>query len=176
MTSFGQGLSVVTLADRIMNGIVAHFAAAGHPLPPHRFLAPGTPRDIAWDCEQMVVALEGIGWGQALDMNQESQRPGSPFSVSALRHAVFEIQIVRCTPSPNDMGEPPSVAQLDAAGRQCMRDAGLLSQALVTMVAQLRQGMQPGELVQAGTIDTLGPDGGFHAVASTMYITAMDLS
>lgn len=176
MSTLGQGLSVVALADRILEGIRDHFTAASHELPARQFITPGSPRDIAWDCEQFVVGLTGIGWGQALDQSQTSQRPGSPFSVSALRHAVFEIQIVRCTPPPQANGNPPSVAAIDTSGRQFLRDGGLLSQALVTMTSELRNGMQRGELVQAGAIEPLGPDGGYHAVAASMYVSAMELT
>lgn len=175
MSTFGKGIDLPTLAQRIFDGIRDHFAEAGVDLPERQYIAPGGPRDVAWDCPQFTVALGGIGWGQAIDASQPSPRAGLPMSVAAMRHAVFAIQIVRCTPVAPPRQSFPSVAELHAAGNEFLRDAGLLSQALVTLVAQLRQSLSRESLAQAGAVEPIGPDGGFHAVESTIMITSADL-
>ena len=95
-----NGLDVAGTGQRIKDWVVARFEESNQPLPERRYCAPGDPRSIAWDCEQFVVALGGIGWGQALDESSSSARTGSPVSVMGMRHAVYTLQLVRCTPQP----------------------------------------------------------------------------
>lgn len=175
MTSFGQGVDLASLAQKIFDGVRLHFEAAAVELPERRYIAPGGPRETAWDCAQYTVALTGIGWGQAVDANQPTPRLGLPSSVASMRHAVFAIQIVRCTPVAPNRQPYPEVVALNAAGLDFLRDAGLLSQALVTLVAQLRQSLGREALAQAGVVEPIGPEGGFHAVEATISITSADL-
>lgn len=171
-----NGLDVAGTGERIKNWVVARFEESGQPLPERRYCAPGDPRTIAWDCEQFVVALGGIGWGQALDESSSSARTGSPVSVMGMRHAVYTLQLVRCTPQPEGREKLPSVEALDAAGLVYMRDAGLLSQAMLTFAADLNQHLGREALVQCGVIEPVGPDGGFHAAEGTITITVGALS
>lgn len=170
------GLDVAGTGQRIKNWVVARFEESDQPLPERRYAAPGDPRSIAWDCEQFVVALSGIGWGQALDESSSSARTGSPLSVAAMRHAVYTLTIVRCTPQPEGRAPLPTVEALDEAARVFMRDAGLLSQAMVSFAADLHQHIGKDALVQCGVIEPVGPDGGYHAVEGTITITVGALS
>jgi hypothetical protein len=168
-----NGLDVAGTGQRIKDWVIARFEDSSQPLPERRYCAPGDPRTIAWDCEQFVVALGGIGWGQALDESSASARTGTPVSVMGMRHAVYTLQIVRCTPQPDATKREklPSVEALDAAGLTYMRDAGLLSQALLTFAADMAQHLGREALVQCGVIEPVGPDGGFHAAEGTITIT-----
>lgn len=171
--SLGQGLQVDDLADVLLEHVVTHFGAAGVELPAHRVVTAGAP---AWDCEQLTVTLVGIGWGQALDSATASARPGSPMSVFALRHAVYAVSLVRCVPVPDDQLGPPSMAELNSAGLRFMRDAGLLSQALVEVASGVRNRLGPAGSVQAGMIDPIGPEGGFVGMDGQFIITSSTLA
>lgn len=168
--SLGQGILVDQLAQLLLDHTIAHFDAAGVELPDHRVVTAGAP---AWDCEQLTATLVGIGWGQAPDSATESARPGSPISVAALRHAVYAVSLVRCVPTPDP--DPPSMLELNTAGLRFMRDAGLLSQALVEVGSGLRNQLGPAGSVQAGMIEPIGPDGGFVGMDGQFVITSANL-
>jgi hypothetical protein len=168
--SVGQGIEVDQLAQVLLAHTVVHFDAAGVELPEHRVVTAGAP---AWDCEQLTVTLVGVGWGQAPDSATESARPGSPVSVYAVRHALYAVSLVRCVPLPNP--DPPSMAELNAAGLRFMRDAGLLSQALVEVGSGLRNQLGPAGSVQAGMIEPIGPEGGFVGMDGQFIVTSATL-
>jgi hypothetical protein len=177
--SFGKGLDVASTAQDLLDHVVAHWAAvspgSAEPLPARRLLAAGDPQTIAWDCEQLVVSLQGIGFGPAVDASPApSPRAGVPLSAQALRHAVLAVDLVRCTPSPDNNGNV-AVDVLNAAGLVFMRDCGLLSQAVVTFAGILRSRLSDIASVQCGAVDPIGPTGGFHAAEVTIAITVPEL-
>lgn len=178
-TTLGKRIYVAELAQKVLDGVVAHFEAASVELPDRRYVAPGNPQLIAWDCEQLVVALTGIGWGASPESAGGSVKPGSQMSVQGVRHAVFSIQLVRCTPVSTSTRTPwPPPEEIQAAGEKFMRDAGILSQALVTMVAELRESLTPDRsgLVEAGALTSLGPEGQHHGMEATLAITSLMLA
>lgn len=173
-TPQGVGAIAAELARKFLDGVVDHFAAAGVDLPDRRFLAAGNPQLIAWDCEQLFVALTGLGIGPAPDAPVQSPRAGGPVGVFNVRHAIFSIQLVRCTPTTGDTNDPfPAAEAIDAAGERSINDAGLLSDAIVQMCSQLQRELGRNHSVQAGLTSSLGPEGGFHANEATVAITAL---
>lgn len=173
MTAAGLRLTIDTLAQQVLTAVENQFTASALELPVRRYIAAGDPLSIAWDCEQLVVALQGIGWGQAEDLSVATPKVASQFAVSAVRHAVFSIQLIRCNPSVGKNGLP-SPDDVHAAGLQAMRDAGQLSQALVWLVSHLELG--PDGIAQAGAITPQGPSGGYHGMEGTLSITAGELA
>lgn len=174
--SLGKGLDIAQIAQELLDHVVAHWAAAAPgtavPLPTRRLIAPGDPRTIAWDCEQLTISLEGIGFGPAVDISASpSPRAGIPLSVNSLRHAVLTVSLVRCTPAGREDGTPPAVGDLQAAGVTYLRDCGLLSQALVTFAGLMRSRLDDTESVQCGAVTPFGPSGGFHSADAAMAIT-----
>lgn len=178
-TSLGKRIYVAELAQKVLDGVVAHFDAVPRELPDRRYVAPGNPQLIAWDCEQLVVALTGVGWGASPEAAAGSVKPGTQMSVQGVRHAVFSIQLVRCTPVSKDTRTPwPPPEEIQAAGVAFMKDAGVLSQALVTLVAELRQSLalDRSGSVEAGALTSLGPEGGHHGMEATLAITSLMLT
>lgn len=172
----GQGLAVVDIAQRFLTAVVDHYAAAdGIELPERRIIAGGTPRAIAWDCDQLVITMSSIGLGPAPGLAGTPQRAGSPISAGGVRHAVFQAQVVRCVPS-GDGERPPAAADLTKAGTELMRDAGLLSQALVEACTRIRDGLPKGSAAQPGLVEMLGPDGGYAAVEGQIAVTVGTLA
>lgn len=173
----GKRISVAELGQAILMGVQEHYAASDMELPERQYLAPGSPEMISWDCEQLVVALTGIGWGQAGDQSSLDPKPGSHTSVTALRHAIFSVQIVRCTPKPEGRNSSfPSVEAIHASGIEFMRDAGMISQALVVIASRMRHDLSGSGLVEPGVVNMIGPEGGLHAVEGTIAITSGVLS
>ncbi|MDN5931175.1 MAG: hypothetical protein L0I24_08945 [Pseudonocardia sp.] len=168
----GQGLDIGRIAQVILDGLITHWAAAPKAtLPPRRMIAPGSARGIAWDGEGLAVSLGGIGVGAAPSQEAGTPRTGNPVA-QVLRHAVFVVQLVRCTPESHNGVTPPDAAEVTAAGLSLMRDAGLLSQALTEIASPVRSELGPGGLVVVGAVDVLGPQGGLAAVEATLTATA----
>lgn len=180
----GQGIAVRDLAVKVFDSVIEQWTAAVadnpdlKPLPDRQYIAPGNPSLVAWDCEQFVVGLEGIGWGMAPDTQNPSPQASAGASVMSVRHAIFNLQLVRCTPRiPEGRGAQayPPVDEMHESGLAFMDDVGYMSQALVHLVSQLKQGLPRSALVQAGAVTTLGAEGGFHATEATLAITAGEL-
>lgn len=170
----GLGLAVADIASLILATVGSHFgAAAGVTLPARRVIAPGNPRLIAWDnCEQVVVTMSGIGVGSAPGENAGARGVGNPVSSMGLRHAVYAVQITRAVPESHDGTTPPPDVDLTKAGLALMRDAGLLSQAMVQVVTAVTAAVPRGSRVVPGAVEVLGPEGGFAAVESSLIVTA----
>ena len=184
---FGHGLSVAKLAEDALAFIEQHWDAAVaadtgvYPLPERRYLAGGEPRSISWDCDQLVITLSGIGIGTSESGFETTPKGGSSVLATGVRHAVFSVQLVRDAPRLGETtrgGRPklPSVEAIHAGGLMHMRDAGLLSQAVLMFCGQLNSRF-PGQgvLVEAGATAPIGPDGGYFANEATFSVTALDL-
>ena len=150
------------------------------PLPARRFVAAGDPGSQAWDCEQLVISLAGVGFGPAQDSAPPvTPRAGSPASVMSVRHVVFNIALVRCIPGPTGRtATPPAVDALQEAGDRYMTDAGLLSQALVRWASRMRTSVLPNDgaaSVQLGVIEPGEATGGFVGMIGAAIVTAAAL-
>ncbi|GAA0897714.1 hypothetical protein [Pseudonocardia zijingensis] len=183
MAADGLGLAVADIARTILDGIIDHFdavnaacaAADRVALPRRRVIAPGNPRLIAWDCEQLVVTMSGIGIGTAPGEGGLPASRGNPISATGMRHAVFAVQIVRCVPESSDGTSPPPDDVLTNAGLVFMREAGLLSQALVNICTKVKDGLPGGSRVTPGAVETLGPEGAFAANEGSLAVTVGQL-
>ena len=173
----GQGLDIPDLAKKILTAVETHFAAAhGVALPKRRYIAPGDGRLVAHDTDQLVVSLSGIGLGPAPTAPGLAEQIGSPLSASGIRHAIFIVQLVRCLKEPQDPTKPLPANVVTTMGLSLMRDAGLLSQALMETCTSLSAtfGHLRGS-AQPGAVAILGPEGGMAAVEGTLAITAAEL-
>lgn len=174
MSADGLGLAVAAVAQTILDTIVAHYDGVdGVSLPSRRLIAGGNPRLVAWDnCEQVVVSMSGIGNGPAPGVGGQSRATGNPISAMGVRHAVFAVQITRINPESRDGGQtPPPVSTVNKAGLAAMRDAGLLSQALMEVCTKAAAALPPGSQAVAGAVETLGPEGGFTASEGSLAVT-----
>lgn len=173
MTTPGPRLTIREMGQTILTAVVDHFGDAGIALPPRRYIAPGDPTQIAWDCEQLVVAAQGIGWGQHPSAGAIAPKIGAQISVVGVRHVVFAVALVRCTPSEGDretgLVDPDLI---HAAGLAYLDDMGTLSQALVVACSQVRAGLDRSSLVEAGAVNPEGPSGQYHGMSAQIAVTA----
>lgn len=176
----GSALNIWSLATELLNVIGTHWTTApGAPLPARQYVGAGEPAAQAWDCEQLVVSLGGIGWGQAQDSAPITPRGGTPASVMSMRHAVLDVSLVRCVPVSDRDGRPPAVDAMNAAGQQYLRDAGLLSQAMVQWASRIERDLagpeDPRSKVQVGVIEPGPASGAFVSLSTTVIVTAATL-
>jgi hypothetical protein len=178
VTSLGTGLRVDTLAQSLLDTINDHFAAGptANALPARQYVAAGDPNDVAWDAEQLTVCLQGIAWGVAEESYPQNVQVGANAMALVTRHAVYEIELLRCLPTTGLKNGVPDLAALNEFGLSYLRDCGLMSQATVAFAAELRHGLAVGAIVRPGIVTTKGPQGGYVAVNCPFYISAMDLS
>ena len=174
-TPKGARLVLERQALGLLTSLVDYWAAAGVELPERQCLAPGAPGLIAWDCEQLVVSLGQIGLGTAEDSGLRSPQVGSPAGL-LVRYAQWSIQLVRCTPRPDDEGNPPPVADIGAAGLDALVDAGLLSQFVTNTAENPPDWLDLGGEARAGGVVSLGPAGNYHGYEATLTFSAMAVS
>lgn len=113
--------------------------------PPSRTFV-GTGPGMAWDCEQLTVRT-----GESTPLYQPTG--------SACLHGMdvdFHVQVIRCVPTVDDNGQPPSAAQLEEAGHLLNQDARELFDAL-----QDWDPPKPATHVRLVNWFPLGPDGGY---------------
>lgn len=182
MSSIGRGIAVRALAVDILDAVVAHWGAATNvlALPDRRYIAAGDPSSVVWDCDQLVVSLSGVGFGPAQDAAPPvTPRAGSPASIMTVRHAVFDISLVRCMPTPTGRNATtPSIEEMNAAGEQFMADAGMLSQALVWWASRTQKSLLPNDgasSVQLGVITPGEASGKYVGMSGAAIVTCAAL-
>jgi len=174
-----HGLNTKQLALDLMAYIVDFWSNAtdAEPLPERQVIAAGEVQLIAQDCAQLVLSLTGI------DMDVPGSSPG-PMQVeqlitNSLRHALFTVQLMRCAPTSDDDGEPPTQEQITACGLTAIRDAGLLSQALFQWCSSITTAGNTGVLhfgggilATGGVVIPTGPNGGLVGIEGTVTVSA----
>lgn len=176
----GNRLNLLEIAQTLRDGVVDHWAAHTDPdveaLPDRRLLLGGDPAIVAWDCEQLTIALQGVGNGQSDDTAATAPQLGAGTSVYGMRHAIFEVTLLRCMSVVDDEGNAPADTAMQAEGERFLRDAGMLSQALTEIASRVRQKLlEPGGIARVGQILPVGPDGGFAGTVGLFQVTSARL-
>jgi hypothetical protein len=177
----GQRLNIAEVAELLLNGVVAHYAASADPeveaLPARRLVLAGDAATLSWDCEQLTITTQGVVFGAADDAAPTTPMLGTPASVMSVRSVPFEVSLVRCLDVGNvEEGGKPSDPTLYSEGMRFMRDVGLISQALVEIGVNLRSQLGPGGLVRAGQVLPAGPEGGFVAAVGLFTVSTTRLT
>lgn len=118
---------VYTLARDVLGALIAGYATAAADLPARRLVTPGLP---AWDCEGVYVQVERI-YRHEGNVTVEVPQPLTAHPGHAMSAAVIAVTIVRCTPGPDQQGNPPAAAAEEAVAEQVMTDAQLSLNVLV---------------------------------------------
>lgn len=178
MSAPARGLDLLSVGEGLLEDVRQFMLDNGDPVPVRCYLAPGAPGLVAWDCEQLVVSLASVTWGISEDGGQLTPQIGGAAGVHQIRYAQWSVQLVRCTPTMDDSGNPPAAEVIQAAGEQALDDAGVLSQCLVNCAAFPAEHtwMPTGALARAGAVISLGPSGGFHGFEASFSMTATELT
>lgn len=118
------------VADDVLAAVVAGYVTAGVELPERQLIAPSLP---VWDCELLAVHVERQ-FSYAGNLASEVVEPLTDAPGFALRGAVIAVHLIRCVPSQDDDGNPPTAAAETAAAETILRDSQLLVNVLVAAV------------------------------------------
>lgn len=116
------------LAQAVLDGIAAHWPADAEPLPGRSFVSFSTP---VWDCGQITAFIERTYTTES-DLAFEvivNEQTSVGFAMSA---AVLSIAILRCVPTIDDNGTPPTPAEHEDAASIILRDERGLRAAILS--------------------------------------------
>lgn len=118
--------------------------------PDRQYVAHGR---VAWDCEQLTVHVVNL-------IAEPQDDRGANCNI--VHRATIATTLVRCAPTPDDRGNPPSSADLDAFGLQMAADGGALWKGMTRATAdgQWPVGL-PCRRVRWVNLQPLAPSGGF---------------
>ena len=145
-----DALNLKNMMDGILEKVCNVFQSYNVPLPQRQYWTMGQP---AIDCEQLTVQFLQMYLGAPGDQASEPQRCHVP------RTAVVMIGITRAVPTVGQNGRPPSGDKIEQANYIAAVDAWLLMQSLNDLDQWDATGYGLGVIA---TLDTLGPEGGFH--------------
>jgi hypothetical protein len=160
-------LPVRETAQALLDAVVATYDDAGVDLPDRQRVTAGDARTIAWDCEQVTVALVQLLPAQSGQPAQTTYTGRATAGTRLMRSALWEVQVVRCHPE-----DPDQPAELEAAGREAMDDAALIA---ASIVRAIRDGIG-GEHTTAAPAEVapLGPAGGFVATYGRLTTSVLE--
>lgn len=144
--------------ERVLETVVAQYAAYGMPLPARRYWSIGLP---PVDCEQLVVSFNQMYLGAP------GSQVATPQKCEAPRTATFSVSVARPVPSGGHTGAAPSTASLTKAATVAAYDAWILMESAAALDQWEEGGFGVGVIA---TVDTLQPEGGFQVV--TLSCTA----
>lgn len=152
------------LAGDVLAAVVAHYLDEGVDLPDRRYVTDGLP---AWDCEQVTVRVART-YGHGGDVRVET---GSLLGPLVLAAADVEVQVVRCSPTVDDAGDPPAADEISASAAAVLDDADLVRAALLAAYKDGLLGACQGAVLVGWT--PAGPEGGLVGGAT---LVRLDLS
>lgn len=178
MTAPGT-LHLTQQAEGVLAELVNWYDDRGWTLPGRRAIIPGAPGVVAWDCEQVTVALGSLTTATASGQSLAMPALGPMAGVGLVRYATWAVSVVRRIPGMTEDGDPPDTSELTDAGVGMLLDAGRISQCFANLAATANDGTRDwlplGGQVNAGAIATLGPEGDFAAVEAAVTLTAMEV-
>lgn len=145
-----DALNLKNMMDGILDKVCNVFQSYNVPLPSRQYWTMGQP---AIDCEQIVVQFVQMYLGAPGDQASEPQRCHVP------RTAVVTIGISRAVPVVGQNGKPPSASKIEEANYIAAVDSWILMQSINELDQWDDTGYGLGVIA---TLDTLGPEGGFH--------------
>lgn len=141
-----------TVASRLEQAIYAELTVT----PARHGVVPGA---IAWDacdCGLLAVSVGQIYPTEQFP-NPALARVGNACDAPWETVEII-MQVVRCTPCPDDSGNPPTVAALDASAQEILRDAHEMMRAVSTTLCQMNKDREISDYVMR-TLTPQGPSG-----------------
>jgi hypothetical protein len=146
--------ALIQLMERVLETVVASYDAVPMNLPDRRYW---TLQQPAADCEQLVVWFNQAYMGTPGDEASIPQRCNGP------RSAALSIQVIRCIPTVDSRGRPPSAEQIQRGSEQLAMDAWLLLD-IANDLDQWDYPMAGPGLGVIATVEAGEPSGGFQGV------------
>jgi hypothetical protein len=157
-------MDLLTLSQDLLQLVQDQLTAQGVTIPDRVYCAPGA--DLVFDCEQMTVHLSRI-----ISNFQGNDSPYPAPHAIRRKSAEFYVTLVRCVPTMEEDGEPPSPAGLTTSAGVIMNDAMALRVALETIDAQ--HSLVPRNIpTTVGQLNTIGPLG---ALAATQIVYTVEV-
>lgn len=148
--------ALAALGPDLLASLVGRLPALGSSVPARRYVHAG---EVAYDCEQLVVAFERAAPGM-VGVDQVSPRPvGAVYG----RMATLAVHLVRCVPTMTDRGQAPATADLTAVATQQFTDALALPMAMRAGLAASEWGSLCDSVLWAETVPN-GPLGGYSGI------------
>lgn len=141
-------------ADELLAEVVASLATEGRPAFLRSYVSDGA---VAYDCEQLVVEVEGVFAGLPLAGTV------SPLDNRTVLHVNIAIHAVRCAPALGSNGSAPSAAAIDASAAAVLGDAAAQLAAVRTFSSRCRPAVLSGSSFP-------GPLGGFVAAVTRVAV------
>lgn len=140
---------LATVCTDLLASVVDVFADAAIELPDRQYVTSG---EVAFDCDdgQLVVSAQRIFRGNA----NEAQ---GDVKLGASRSVDLDIYLMRCVPTPDDEGNPPSGAALAAAGMAQLVDAWTLFRGVLKNKASFSDACSSMNVAECVAV---GPEGG----------------
>lgn len=117
------------------------------------------PGAIAWDecdCGLLAVSVGQIYLTEQFPdpaLRRISNACDAPWEA-----AEIIMQVVRCAPTPDDNGNPPTVAELDASAREILRDAYEMMRAVSVKLCQMNEAREISDFILR-PLNPQGPSG-----------------
>jgi hypothetical protein len=145
---------IPTFVDKAMQDIAYHYdVKVGVPLPARRYWTIGT---TARDCEQCVLAVQQMFIGTASVPLETTQCNGP-------RGLTFTVEVVRCVPTLDNRGKPPSGEAIELASVHPVIDMEIMLD-----LAAYFDPFLTGVIVN---VDPIPADGGYHGAIATYTVT-----
>lgn len=142
-----------TVASRLEQAIYAELSVT----PDRHSVVPGA---IAWDACDCGLLAVSVG---TIYPTEQFPNPAQ-VRVSNACDAPWEaaeivMQIVRCAPNPDDVGNPPTTVELDAAAREVLTDAYEMMRAVSVTLCQMNKDREISDYLMRALVPQ-GPAGG----------------
>jgi hypothetical protein len=157
---------VYAMAGDLLARIGTYFAEQSVDLPDSRYIAPGDSQTIAYDGPSVQVCVDFVAPGQP-----GGDETGRADSFTYRRFAQFAVTVLRDTAVPDDAGNPPSTAAIQADAAANMLDVTTLHAALEHVRAGVlsRGGWAPqGTPVALLRTQAVGPAGSIMAAVGVI--------
>ncbi|WP_328436877.1 hypothetical protein OHA71_06385 [Streptomyces sp. NBC_00444] len=141
-----------TVASRLEQAIYAELTVT----PARHGVVPGA---IAWDacdCGLLAVSVGRIHPTEQFP-NPAQARIGNSCD-APWEAAEIIMQVVRCTPTADNLGNPPTVADLDASAQEIIRDAYEMMRAVSTTLCEMNKAREISDFVMRPLV-AQGPTG-----------------
>lgn len=160
-------IDVAAPALRLLDAVVAHFAANGWDLPERRYVAHGAQHSMAVDDAHLLVSLVQVVPGPADNTERAGGLPGSGIGAIAMPRATLMLRLMRCVTTVDAKGRAPAAAKLHEDGLRLLADPGRMLSAIEAWLAAER--LQ--KTATWGEIEPQGPEGGISGHLAVVTIS-----